>query len=129
MRPGLTLVELLVATVIIGILALVAVVAAGRLRELAGVQAARMELRQVTVAIEHYRISEGVLPASLDDLAAAGYYEPSADVPYCEFHVHDKDGYVHARASYRGSTTHVELRYPGSPPTVVPQKAKSDCAE
>lgn len=127
-RPGLTLVELLVVTTIIGVMALVAVTASGRFRELAATQATKLELRDLASAIERYRFIEGTLPAGLEDLTATGYYEKSPEVDYCEFRLYPEDGYVYARAAYTSSKTHVELRYPGSTPVVIQTRAPDDCA-
>ncbi|MBI4513531.1 MAG: prepilin-type N-terminal cleavage/methylation domain-containing protein [Gemmatimonadetes bacterium] len=112
-RSGFTLIELMIVTLIIGILALVAAQGLGRARERSMVSTTKAELRNAMTAIEDYVTEKMQWPKSVADLEA-GAYQKSPNVDYCEFrYVADRDEpYVKLKAMHRGSKTLVETRYP-----------------
>jgi prepilin-type N-terminal cleavage/methylation domain-containing protein len=84
MRQGLTLVELLIVTMVIGILAAVAAPSIQAARERAWVAAAKTEVRYATQHVELYVSVNHDWPARIADLLEVGY-EPSADIVFCRF--------------------------------------------
>ncbi|HKJ92698.1 MAG TPA: prepilin-type N-terminal cleavage/methylation domain-containing protein [Longimicrobiales bacterium] len=113
-RTGFTLVELMLVTVIIGILATVAVAEYSSVRDKSMLAVVHTELRQTMTDIERYQAVTGTLPATLDDLVNGGYHVKSKNVNYCTFEVQTggPEPYVEMEAAHKSSTTHLEARYP-----------------
>ena len=108
---GFTLLELLVVTVVLGILALLAAIPLGKAREAAMVSAAKAELRQLVYAIELYQTERYVLPPTL---AALRSFSRSGDIRICTFAVAEGAGgpTIELEAQHRGSKTRVSSVYP-----------------
>lgn len=83
-RAGLTLVELLIVTVILGALALLVAKPIAKARDEAMIAAAKAQVRNTTSAIERHLAVTGNLPRSLDDLAPYGYAD-SRNIELCGF--------------------------------------------
>lgn len=128
-REGFTLLELMLVTVIIGVLASLAVASYGGLRERAKLAAVRTELRNALTASELYRSVHGVLPESMDALLAAGFHRRSEYVDYCVF---SRDPGppedLHLEAAHRGSSTHLVAHYPSQGVEMQETTAASDCS-
>jgi prepilin-type N-terminal cleavage/methylation domain-containing protein len=111
---GFTLIELMTVTVIIGILAIIAVGVMGTMRERAYVANTISELRNAVTAVELYRTSNSGWPSSPDDLVAVGF-TPSGAIEFCRFEfVPAGAGEEHLalQARHLSATTAVETLYP-----------------
>lgn len=115
-RQGFTLVELMIVTVIIGLLAMIVSTPLNRARQNAMVTTAKVELRHVMTAIELYTATTGVLPGSIEILIEVGH-SPANDIAYCRFQVADggapADSHVMLEAQHIATKTRVRTRYPG----------------
>ena len=112
-RPGFTLVELMLVTLLLGVLATIAAESFSALKQRSMTAATRAELRNVMTAVERYRTVTGLLPSDLDDLVNGGFHRPSANVNYCTFERDDgPPADVRLEAAHRGSTRHLVARYP-----------------
>lgn len=86
-RPGLTLLELMLVTAILSILAMVAVPQIRKTRQRAMMTAARMDMREALRAIEMYRVlNHGALPQNLQQLESVEYHESDQNI-VCRFEV------------------------------------------
>lgn len=86
-RPGFTLVELMIVTAILSILAMIAVPQITKARQRAMMTAARMDMREALRAIEMYRIlNHGALPQNLQQMESVEYHESDQNV-VCRFEV------------------------------------------
>ena len=114
-RSGFTLLELMIVTVIIGILTMVAAGPIGRMREKAMVAATRVELRQMMTAIELHEAVTGQLPRKLADLNKVDYVR-GKDILICTFTFvaarNRREELVRVVGMHRGSGTRVTTRYP-----------------
>ena len=127
-REGFTLLELMVVTIIIGVLASLALAAFGGVREKAMVGAARAEVRNLLTAAEAYRSVNGLLPASLDDLLASGLHVSSENIDYCDFtRVDGPPADLRVEAAHRGSTIHLVAQYPSWGVEMKEGQYASDC--
>jgi prepilin-type N-terminal cleavage/methylation domain-containing protein len=135
-RGGFTLLELLLVTVILSLLAVIVAGPVGRARERAMHAAAKSDLAQAIRAVEFYRgLNQGRLPATVADLAAVDY-TPAPQIQVCRFVRTDAavpaERYVTIDMRHRGSPRGVTTVYPswqgriddktittcgGSPPT------------
>jgi prepilin-type N-terminal cleavage/methylation domain-containing protein len=128
-RAGFTLTELMIITIIIGILATMAVSMFDRLRLDSQVAAAKSEVRNAITAIEQYRAVNGALPATVSDLVDGGFHRKSDNVDYCTFSVQPDDPpWVLMEAAHRGSGTHVQAKYPLTGAQFVQLDVGSDCS-
>ena len=114
-RPGFTLLELMIVTAILSILALLAVGKVQQSRERAMVTATKMDLKNAMKAATMYEIANGHLPASRADLESVGYTR-SRDIIYCTFQLipgatHAED-VLYMAAMHRGSKMRVDMRQP-----------------
>jgi len=112
---GFTLIELMTVTVIIGILAIIAVGVMGTMRERAYVATTISELRNTVTAVELYRTSTFEWPGSPEDLVVVGF-TPSAEVEFCRFEFVSagggEDEHLALQARHLSATTAVETLYP-----------------
>lgn len=108
--------ELMIVTVIIGILAMMVAIPVNNARENAQITSVRVELRHVMTAIEMYAGARAEPPGSLDELVVVGY-EPAHNIAYCRFEVVDigppADRYVLLEAQHIATKTRLRTRYPG----------------
>ncbi len=84
-RRGFTLVELLVVTVIVGVLASIAVPSIRAARDKTFVEVARSDLRNLQHAVEAFTSIEYTLPRSIDELVSGAYVTLSTGVEVCLF--------------------------------------------
>lgn len=115
-RAGFTVIELMIVTVVIAILALLVAGPLTKAREGAMDAASRVELRRAMDAVEMSTAVHGALPSSVTALTAHGF-RPGKDVAWCMFQrVEPGDGsgsYVAMEVQHVGSPTRVRARYPG----------------
>ncbi len=116
-RQGFTLVELLLVTVILGLLATIVSPYFARARERAIVTQIRADVRQMMVAVETYAaLNNGRWPTSITDLEEGGGYTPSGQVEYCFFAAVPRsrwrEAYVIAMAGHPRTTTKIFVVYP-----------------
>jgi len=67
-RRGFTLIEIMIAVAIVSVMAAIFYPMAQNYFNRANVQAARLEIRNIKMAVEAYRMDTGVYPARLRDL-------------------------------------------------------------
>ncbi len=96
-QEGFTLVELMVAVVILGILAGIGVQQYARLQETAREKAHEANRRIIKSAAEMYYIVEGTYPENIKDLEREGYLEKVPESPWddaepYELEFEDDDG-------------------------------------
>jgi prepilin-type N-terminal cleavage/methylation domain-containing protein len=112
---GFTLIELMTVTVIIGILAIIAVGVMGTMRERAYVATTISELRNTVTAVELYRTSTTEWPGSPEDLTVVGF-TPSGAIEFCRFEFVSAGGgegeHLALQARHQSATTAVETLYP-----------------
>lgn len=125
-RQGFTLVELLIVTVVLGILAMVVAKPIGKARQRAMETAARAEMRTMMQAIDHYEIVHNRLPARVTELASAGY-EPSRQFVVCIFSTTNPPTgpVVHIVARHRGMDYALYTLHPQSRGTI--ERAGVNC--
>lgn len=83
-REGFTLLELMIVTVILGILALIAASALTGVRERAMIAAATTDMRNAAHAVELYITINGAWPENPDKLEEVGFRN-SPDVRFCSY--------------------------------------------
>lgn len=85
-EAGFTLLELIIATVILSALAMIAIPTLTAVRQKAYLAAATAETRHVVMAIEQFSVINGRLPYALSDLRSVGYSEgPNVKVCWFEY--------------------------------------------
>ena len=109
-RNGFTLIELLIVTVIIGILAAVAIPKFASTKEKAYDRAVMSDIKRVQVAAEAYYADNLTYPAS----AADADFTPSSGVTFTRWQVETKDGLlsIHLHADHVNSTHYYHAHYP-----------------
>ena len=109
-RNGFTLIELLIVTVIIGILAAVAIPKFASTKEKAYDRAVMSDIKLVQVAAEAYYADNLTYPAS----AADADFTPSSGVTFTRWQVETKDGLlsIHLHADHVNSTHYYHAHYP-----------------
>lgn len=128
-RAGFTLTELMIVTILIGVLATIAISMFDRVRLDSQVAATKTEMRNVITAIEQYLAVNGTYPASPDDLETDGLHTVSDNIDFCTFEVQaDEPPWVLLEAAHRGSTTHVRARYPLTGVQLEEITSDSDCS-
>ncbi|HUG38896.1 MAG TPA: prepilin-type N-terminal cleavage/methylation domain-containing protein [Longimicrobiales bacterium] len=112
-REGFTLLELMIVTVLIGILSTIMLATYSGLRERGMTAVTRSELRNLMTAIEWYHSVEGMLPETLDQLVDRGYHQKSPNINYCEFaREAGPPADLRVVATHRGSNLHLVAQYP-----------------
>ncbi len=109
-RNGFTLIELLIVTVIIGILAAIAIPKFASTKEKAYDRAVMSDIRRVQVAAEAYYADNLTYPASASDAD----FTPSSGVTFTRWQVETKDGLLslHLHAEHVNSTHYYHSHYP-----------------
>jgi len=110
-------VELLLVTVIIGLMATIVAPHFGRAGESAYLAQVQAEMRNLVVEVERYRaLEDGELPRSIEDLKAGGAFTPSQEVDYCLFEAIQgtdvRDARLIVIAGHPASTRKALLLYP-----------------
>ncbi|HUG39583.1 MAG TPA: type II secretion system protein [Longimicrobiales bacterium] len=128
-REGFTLLELMLVTVIIGVLATVMVAAYTGLKERGKLAVTRSELRNVMTAAEAYRSVTGTLPVSLDELVDGGFHRQSPNIHYCVFERQPgPPADLRVEAAHSGSTLHLVAQYPSWGVTTQQTVGTTDCS-
>jgi len=114
---GFSLVELLLVTVVLGVLALLAVPYFARARERAYLALMESEVRHLMEGVETYvTLNHGSFPTSLAQLEAGSTFSPTAEVEYCLFvavpETAWREPYVMAMAGHPATTLKVFILYP-----------------
>lgn len=116
-RGGFTLTELLLVTLVLGILASIAVPYFGQARERAYLARIQADLHQLMEGVEnHIALNNGLFPSSIEELEARSTYTRTGDVEYCLFtsvpRTPWREPYVIALAGDHATTTKVLILYP-----------------
>lgn len=128
-REGYTLIELMVVTVIIGVLATMSIASFSGLREKSMIEATRVEIRTVITSAERYRAVHGLLPTSLEELVDAGFHQRSRNIDYCNFTRDDGPPVdLVIEAAHKGSPVHLVARYPSAGVTMQRLNEATDCS-
>jgi len=130
-RPGFTLIELIIVTVVIGVLAMMAAGPLSKARDRGFVTAARSEVKYVAQAIAIYEAERGRWPDELEDLEEVGFRR-SPDIHFCTFEYVPRDGdvepHVVLEASHKRSATHVMHEYPTWGPRIETEEMDEPCS-
>ncbi|GMR13649.1 MAG: hypothetical protein BMS9Abin29_1861 [Gemmatimonadota bacterium] len=114
-RAGFTLIELMIVTVIIGLLAGLAVPRFDEVRTKAFNRTVLSDIRTTIVEIERFSITNYAFPSDLDALFAAGL-TLSPGVSFTKFTVTDPGNLtiaqVHAHIEHVGSPNYYHFKYP-----------------
>lgn len=108
---GFTLVELMIVTVIVGILAAMATVAFDRTRESAFASVVVSDIRQLPVVVESHLAEHGELPRDVAELKEAGF-RTSENVCVTEYEADQETDSVELRLRYRGHDVFSSWDYP-----------------
>ena len=118
---GFTLIELMIVTVIVGLLAGMAVPQFDQVRQRAFDAAAMADLRNAMSAIEQYFNENYAYPTSEDDLYAAGYSH-TPGVSFTTFSIRDANdpdkARIHIHIEHAGSTHYYHEEYPSAASTL-----------
>ncbi|MEE8518274.1 MAG: type II secretion system protein [Dehalococcoidia bacterium] len=106
-RSGFTLIEVLVVTLIIGLLAAIALPKFANSKEQAYDASAVADLRNLVLASESYFADHLLYPSALADLPD---WVPSDGIVVMEFHGHGPE--VHIQVGHRSSSHNYNLNYP-----------------
>ncbi len=109
-QSGLTLIEVLIVTFIIGVLGMIAVSKFAATKEKAYDRTVVSDIMRAQEAAKAYFADNQVYPAS----AASAGFTPSSGVTFTEWQVEMKDGMssVHLHADHVGSTHYYHAHYP-----------------
>ncbi len=112
-RPaeGFTLLELMIVTVIIGILAAIGAEAYGGLKRKAAASTVLADIRKVPAAVETHRAGHADLPSDLEELTAAGF-RTSQGVCVTDLAVDQEEGDLEIRLRHRDYGIHYRWDYP-----------------
>ena len=107
---GFTMIEVLIVTVIIGILAAIAVPKFASTKEKAYDRAVMSDIRRAQVAAEAYYVDNMTYPASANDAD----FTPSSGVTFTQWQVETKDGVssIHLHAEHAQSSHYYHAHYP-----------------
>ncbi len=119
-RPGdrgFTLIELILVTVVLGLLAAIVSPYFGRARDRAYLAQMQVDARHLMEGVETYAsLNDGAVPTSIEDLEEGSTYTPTSEVEYCVFvavpGAPGRDPYVIAMAGHPATTTKVFIVYP-----------------
>lgn len=116
-RAGLTLIELLLVTVVLGIIANIVAPYFQIAREQELLARVQDDVQQMIEGVQAYvALNEGSWPSSLEEVEAGGSYVPSEGVEYCTFgfvpRAPGREPYVIALVGHRGSSWKVFVAYP-----------------
>ncbi|HUF49277.1 MAG TPA: type II secretion system protein [Longimicrobiales bacterium] len=121
-RAGLTLLELMIVTAIISILAMAAVGPVQRARHRAMLASARVELTQLLRAAEMYNALHNALPQSFQDLAELDY-TMSDDLELCHFErtggVNGSTAQLRIDIKHRGTSTGLTATHASEQSTIT----------
>jgi Tfp pilus assembly protein PilE len=127
-RPGLTIVEIMFVTMIIGIIVMIAVGPLAKARERAMVGAVKGDMHNMESEIERYVTVNGYWPTVVDDLDE---YDSGPDILYCSFALNPGAtavaNTISMSAIHRGATTIVSVTTPGGIMTEATAKTTSGC--
>ncbi len=109
-QNGFTLIEVLIVTVIIGIIAAIAVPKFAATKEKAYDRTVISDIRRAQVAAEAYYTDNFTYPASASDAD----FTPSSGVTFTEWKVETKNGVssIHLHADHVQSTNYYHAHYP-----------------
>ena len=109
-QNGFTLIEVLIVTVIIGIIAAIAVPKFAATKEKAYDGTVMSDIRRAQVAAEAYYADNLTYPASASDAD----FTPSSGVTFTQWELETKDGVlsVHLHAEHANSTHYFHAHYP-----------------
>lgn len=113
-RSGFTLIELMIATVLIALLAAIALPRISATKQRAYDAAALSDLNQLVALSEAYFADRLEYPTSLDDLTD---YSPSSGIEVTRFERETTDGVlvVHIHLSHQSSKYYFHVEYPVEP--------------
>lgn len=115
--PGFTLVELLLVTVVLGILASIVSPYFMRARDQAYAAQIQADVRHLVEGVEAYlSMHDGAFPTSLEELEGGSTYVHTSEVQYCLFvsvpRSPGREPYILAQAGHPATTTKVFILYP-----------------
>lgn len=116
-RAGFTLIELILVTVILGLLASIVAPYFGAARERAIANQMKADIRHLKEGVETYILMNGgQFPGDLEELQRGSTYNRTPDVEYCTFlavpPTSAREGYVIAMAGHPGTTIKMFIVYP-----------------
>lgn len=111
---GFTLVELMIVTVLIGILAAIGTRYYANLKESAAETVVLSDIRQLPLALEEHQAEHGDLPADLAELNAAGF-RTSEGVCVVEYEADQQDRKVEVRLRHETYDVRYSWNYPDDP--------------
>jgi prepilin-type N-terminal cleavage/methylation domain-containing protein len=114
---GFTLTELLLVTLILGILASIAVPYFDRARERAYLARIQGDVRHLMDGVENYVIiNHGMFPSSIEEVEDLSTYIPTEDIEYCLFaavpETAGREPYVIALAAHAETRMKVFIAFP-----------------
>ena len=116
-RDGFTLLELLLVTVVLGVLASISAPYFSAARERAIETQMRADMRNVMQGVESYiLLNGGQFPTSLEELVDGSTYVQTPEVEACMFLAIPpsplREGYVIAMTAHPGTSTNMVIVYP-----------------
>ena len=116
-KDGFSLIELLLVTVVLGVLATIVAPYFGTARERAVASQMKADIRHLKEGVETFIIMNGGrFPGSLEELEEGSTYNKTAEVEYCTFLPVPpsswREGYVIAMAAHPATTIKMFIVYP-----------------